>query len=75
MMLNTVGHRETERGLMLGHLYGTEEALKVGLIDQIVPLDQIQTAAQQEMAKWLKIPGMFSVFCLHVADLDHTSIF
>ena len=34
-MLATIGQRESERALQLGHLYSGEEALQVGLIDQL----------------------------------------
>ena len=56
-MKNTVGHREAERGLQLGHLYSSEEALKVGLVDQLVPATDIYKEANAHMDKFLKIPG------------------
>uniref|UniRef100_A0A8C7WNL7 Enoyl-CoA delta isomerase 1, mitochondrial n=1 Tax=Oryzias sinensis TaxID=183150 RepID=A0A8C7WNL7_9TELE len=55
-MANTVGHRTTEMALQLGLLYNPSEALKVGLVDQLVPEDQILSAATQTMTKWLAIP-------------------
>uniref|UniRef100_A0A3P9MNI1 Enoyl-CoA delta isomerase 1, mitochondrial n=1 Tax=Oryzias latipes TaxID=8090 RepID=A0A3P9MNI1_ORYLA len=55
-MANTVGHRTTEMALQLGLLYNPSEALKVGLVDQLVPEDQILSAAAQTMTKWLAIP-------------------
>lgn len=57
-MINTVGHRTTEIALELGLLYNSSEALKVGLVDQLVPEDQVLTTATQTMTKWLAIPGM-----------------
>lgn len=56
-MVNTVGHRTTEMALQLGLLYNPSEALKVGLVDQLVPEDQIFPTATQIMSKWLAIPG------------------
>ena len=56
-MLNTVGHRETERALQLGHLYGAEEALKVGLVDRLCPEDQVVKEAEEEMSRWLRVNG------------------
>jgi len=42
-MLSTIGHRESERALQLGHLYSGEEALQVGLIDELLdPADMEQ---------------------------------
>lgn len=55
-MINTVGHRTTEVALQLGLLYNTTEALKIGLVDQLVPEDQLLTTATQTMTKWLAIP-------------------
>nr|XP_033499779.1 enoyl-CoA delta isomerase 1, mitochondrial [Epinephelus lanceolatus] len=55
-MSNTVGHRQTEMALELGLLYNPSEALKIGLVDQLVPEDQVLTTATQMMSKWLAIP-------------------
>lgn len=43
--------------LQLGLLYKPSDALKIGLVDQVVPEDQILTTATQTMGKWLAIPG------------------
>ncbi|KAG9328642.1 hypothetical protein JZ751_014449 [Albula glossodonta] len=40
-MVNTVGHRTTEMALELGLLYSAPDALRVGLVDQLVPEDKI----------------------------------
>lgn len=58
-MSNTVGHRTTELALQLGLLYSPADALKVGLVDQLVPEDQVLATALQTMTKWLAIPGVF----------------
>lgn len=55
-MVNTVGHRTTELALQLGLLYSPAEALKIGLVDQLVPEDQVLTTATKTMTKWLAIP-------------------
>ncbi|XP_035510125.1 enoyl-CoA delta isomerase 1, mitochondrial [Morone saxatilis] len=55
-MINTVGHRTTEMALELGMLYNPSDALKIGLVDQLVPEDQVLTTATQTMTKWLAIP-------------------
>lgn len=57
-MANTVGHRTTEMALALGMLYSPAEALKIGLVDQIVPEEKLMSTAEQTMAKWLAIPGV-----------------
>lgn len=55
-MINTVGHRTTEMALQLGLLYSPAEALKIGLVDQLVPEDQVLTTATETMTKWLAVP-------------------
>eukprot|EP00057_Strongylocentrotus_purpuratus_P024520 XP_011678994.1 PREDICTED: enoyl-CoA delta isomerase 1, mitochondrial isoform X1 [Strongylocentrotus purpuratus] len=57
-MQNTIGQRETERALGLGLLYKPDEALNVGLIDQVVPLENVVDQAREEIQKWIKIPGV-----------------
>lgn len=60
-MINTVGHRTTEMALQLGLLYSPAEALKIGLVDQLVPEDQVLTTATETMTKWLAIPGILHI--------------
>lgn len=55
-MVNTVGHRTTEIALQLGQLYSSAEALEIGLVDKLVPEDQVIATATQTMTKWLAIP-------------------
>ncbi|TRY90735.1 hypothetical protein DNTS_004506 [Danionella cerebrum] len=55
-MQNVVGHRETEKGLQLGKLYTAPEALKVGLVDELVPEEKVVSSAAEAMSKWLAIP-------------------
>ncbi|XP_007937858.1 enoyl-CoA delta isomerase 1, mitochondrial [Orycteropus afer afer] len=55
-MVNTIGHRATERALQLGLLFTPAEALQVGLVDQVVPEDQVQSTALSVMSQWLAIP-------------------
>ena len=55
--MNVCGHRQaelcTEKGLMLT----TEQAHKIGMVDEVVPPDQVEARAQEEIKSWLKIPG------------------
>ncbi|XP_028841253.1 enoyl-CoA delta isomerase 1, mitochondrial-like isoform X2 [Denticeps clupeoides] len=55
-MNNTIGNRETEKALQLGLLYSTSDALKAGLVDELVPEEKVLTTATEAMAKWLSIP-------------------
>jgi enoyl-CoA hydratase/carnithine racemase len=58
-MSNTIGFRQAEMALQFGKLFKTDEALKSGLIDKIVPQEEVVSAAQKEMQKWLKIPSKY----------------
>ncbi|XP_048189287.1 enoyl-CoA delta isomerase 1, mitochondrial [Perognathus longimembris pacificus] len=55
-LVNTIGHREAERALQLGLLFSPEDALQVGMVDQVVPEDQVQSKALSVMTQWLAIP-------------------
>jgi len=55
--VNTVGHRVAEGALQQGTLFSSEQALKVGLVDELVPMDQVQARAETQMKSWLKVPG------------------
>jgi 3,2-trans-enoyl-CoA isomerase len=57
-MLNTIGHRETEKALQLGKLYSAEEALSVNLVDELADPDKLLQQAEEQMKKWLQIPTM-----------------
>lgn len=67
-MVNTVGHRSTERALQLGQLHSPTEALEMGLVDKLVPEDQVIATATQTMTKWLAIPGMLQ--CTYEVDFS-----
>lgn len=58
LLLLTVGHREGEKALSLGTLYSPDEALNIGLVDEVVPSEEVLARAQAEAAKWAKIPSM-----------------
>uniref|UniRef100_A0A8C3YKM2 Enoyl-CoA delta isomerase 1, mitochondrial n=1 Tax=Catagonus wagneri TaxID=51154 RepID=A0A8C3YKM2_9CETA len=55
-LVNTIGYRAAEQALQLGSLLPPAEALRVGMVDQVVPEDQVLSAARSVMAKWLAIP-------------------
>lgn len=56
-LVNTIGHRASEQALQLGLLFLPAEALQVGLVDQVVPEDQVLSTALSVMARWMAIPG------------------
>ncbi|XP_045397156.1 enoyl-CoA delta isomerase 1, mitochondrial [Lemur catta] len=55
-LVNTIGHRASEHALQLGLLFPPAEALQVGIVDQVVPEDQLQSTALSVMARWMAIP-------------------
>ncbi|KAF7242960.1 Enoyl-CoA delta isomerase 1, mitochondrial [Varanus komodoensis] len=54
--LNTVGHRATELSLQLGLLHSGPEALRIGLVDELVPEEKVLQAAAKAMGQWLAVP-------------------
>ncbi|XP_074866404.1 enoyl-CoA delta isomerase 1, mitochondrial isoform X2 [Carettochelys insculpta] len=56
-MVNTIGNRATERSLQLGLSYSPAEAHRIGLVDQLVPEEKMQSAAAEVMSQWLAVPA------------------
>jgi 3,2-trans-enoyl-CoA isomerase len=60
-MVNTIGHRETEKALQLGLLYSTDEALKINLIDEVANDEKdLLARAEKQIVHWSRIPGKFN---------------
>jgi len=55
MFVATVGHREAERALALGHLYSPAEAKGVGLLDATVPAADVAINAETQLKAWMAI--------------------
>merc|ERR1712137_435211 len=55
LMIRTIGHRNTEKSLALGTLYNCEEALEIGLVDEIN--DHVIERAYEVASIWSKIPS------------------
>lgn len=55
-MIDCVGVRQAELSLSLGTLYSAEEALKIHLVDRVVPLTEVRTSSVMEAQKWGLIP-------------------
>ncbi|XP_022092583.1 enoyl-CoA delta isomerase 1, mitochondrial-like [Acanthaster planci] len=56
LLVRTCGERQAEMALQLGTLFKPEEALKIGMVDEIVPLDDVVSQAREQLIKWLKLP-------------------
>ena len=52
-----LGSRNAEIYGLTGKLVNPEEALKVGLIDEIHPLENVLEQTKQKMKSWLKLPN------------------
>ncbi len=50
-----IGRAEASRSLLTGKLYNPEEALKVGLIDEIVKNESLLTAAERKIKKYMEL--------------------
>mmetsp|Transcript_11951 Transcript_11951/g.24261 ORF Transcript_11951/g.24261 Transcript_11951/m.24261 type:complete len:297 (+) Transcript_11951:94-984(+) len=55
--IDTIGRRQAELGLSLGTLYTPPEALQIGLVDQVVPMEQVRDTAQKVAAQFAQIPA------------------
>ncbi|KAM8798348.1 enoyl-CoA delta isomerase 1, mitochondrial [Eudromia elegans] len=54
--VNVVGHRIAERSLQLGSLHSAPEALRLGIVDELVPEEKLQDKAAAVIAQWLALP-------------------
>ncbi|CAF0705140.1 unnamed protein product [Brachionus calyciflorus] len=57
-MINTIGFRETEKSLKFAKIYNPHQALKLGLIDEIVSSDKLLSRSEEVMKTWCKIPTL-----------------
>ena len=53
----TIGQRKAERMLQLGSTPTADEALAIGLVDEVVDEDQVISAAQREVGRLLAVPN------------------
>jgi 3,2-trans-enoyl-CoA isomerase len=56
-MVNTIGHRESERMLGLGRQVDAEAALAMGLVDAAVPLEDVVSTSEGLLSNWMRIPA------------------
>lgn len=55
-LVDTIGLRKAEISLQLGQLYSPEEALKINLVDEVVPKDEVKNRAGEVLQKLIQIP-------------------
>ena len=56
-MVDIIGRHQANRAVQLGYMFPSSEALQVGLVDKLVPQEQLLEAAKEELKQWIKIPG------------------
>ena len=56
MYVDSIGKRNAELALGKGTLFLPDEALAVGLVDEVVPQDEVLDRATAEAKRWAKIP-------------------
>jgi len=54
--VDVVGHRQAYQALLLSNLYTPNDALKIGLVDQVCPVDKLNTEADKFIREMAKIP-------------------
>jgi enoyl-CoA hydratase/carnithine racemase len=52
-----IGKAEASRSLLTGKLYNPEEALKAGLVDELVKGESLLTAAERKIKKYMELEG------------------
>lgn len=62
-MRNVIGQRQTEKALQLGMMYSCDDALRVGLVDEVVSESETLDAAKHQLASWIKVPREFGSHC------------
>ena len=57
LMIRTIGFRKAERALSIGTLFTPEEALSIGLVDEVVPTKDVMEKCLLEAMNWAMIPS------------------
>jgi 3,2-trans-enoyl-CoA isomerase len=55
-MVNTIGHRHSEKMLGQGLQVDADAALRMGLVDAAVPLEDVMATSEQLLKGWMRIP-------------------
>ena len=49
-------------------MYKPSEALNIGMVDEVVPQDQVLDTAKEEIQKWIKIPGKIESYLFSIVQ-------
>jgi len=52
-----IGYRDAEKSALLGITFPSDVALAKGLVDKVVPQEQVIIEAHEEIKRWLVISG------------------
>lgn len=55
-LINTIGHRQSEKMLGLGLQYDGKRAKELNLVDESLPTQEVMDKAHERMKEWLLIP-------------------
>lgn len=58
MTINLAGVRQADKLFQTAALIKSREALELGLVDEVVPMDEVMTASKKHVAKLLEIPDV-----------------
>lgn len=56
-MERLVGAKHADEMLMTGKMYKPDEALAIGLVNQVVPESNLVATAEAVLSKWVKLPS------------------
>jgi 3,2-trans-enoyl-CoA isomerase len=56
LLLRTIGHRQGELAMSLGTLFTPEQALKIGMVDELVDVDNVLEKSKETALEWARIP-------------------
>jgi len=57
LLKETVGQRRAETMLSLGQLLSPDEALEAGVVDEVVPAEEVEAAALARLGKLMEVPS------------------
>ncbi|ESN93147.1 hypothetical protein HELRODRAFT_155340 [Helobdella robusta] len=54
---STIGHRQAEKALHIGTMFGPQEALQVSLVDEVVSGDELSQRTVKQLLRWIRVPS------------------
>ena len=64
-MTNVIGQRQSEQACQISEMFKPNDALRIGLVDDVVPATDVLSTARSEVEKWVKIPGNLLIFYVY----------